>query len=95
MAAKKVSPFVEFLLNTMAGALESVGEIKLVDLLQKLHDGEPENWKACILSGHAFIIPLKKLVGKTTTKIDDGFVAALDEAITMSAENNGLDLSTS
>lgn len=92
MAAKKINPFIEFMLNTMAGALESVGEMKLVELLQKLHDGEPENWKACILSGHAFIIPLKKLVGKTSSKIDDGFVAALDEAILASASANGLDL---
>lgn len=85
-----MSAFTEFLLNTMAGALETVGEAKLVDLLQKLHDGEPEDWEACIRSGHAFIVPLNKLVSKTKTKIDDGFISALDEAITASAAANGL-----
>lgn len=88
--AKKVNPILEFLLNTMTGALETVGELKLVDVLQKFHDKNPVEWEACVRAGHAFIKPLTKLVSATKTPIDDALVQALDEAISQSAADNGL-----
>jgi hypothetical protein len=91
--AKKINPFVEFLINSLASSLETVGSMKLVEVLQTLHDGEVETWEACLKSGYAFVQPLKKMVSKTKTKIDDGFVDALEDAIAESAQANGLVLS--
>jgi hypothetical protein len=85
-----MSAFSDFLVKTILPTIEKVGEGKLVDLLQKLHDADEEKYKAAVIAGHAFIKPLADYVGKTETDIDDGFVAAINDAITVSAANNAV-----
>lgn len=88
----KTNPFVEFLLSTLTGALETIGETKLVEVLQQLHDKNPDQYKAAILGGKAMVTALLPIVQKTGTKIDDAIINALDEAIATSAANNGITL---
>lgn len=80
----------EFLLNILSGAIESVGESKLVEVLQKLHDNAPDEYRAAIFGGHALASRLKPLVAKSGTKIDDALVDALHDAIHTSAAANGV-----
>lgn len=82
--------FTDFLVNLLLPGIEKIGEAGLVQILQKFHDNEPDLYKASIVSGHAFIKPLLKYVESTATKVDDGFVLALDEAVTLSAAANGV-----
>lgn len=81
----------EFLLNLLSGALESVGESKLEEILQKLHDTNLAQWKAAIYGGYALVNTLQPLVSSTGTKIDDAFLSAIGDAIRDNAAANGLD----
>ncbi len=83
---------LEFLLGTLTGALQSIGESKLVDVLQQLHDKDAERYKAAILGGKALVVALAPLVDGTGTKIDDALLNALGDAIETSASNNGITL---
>lgn len=85
-----MSAFTEFLLNTLSGALETAGGMKLIEVLQKLHDKNPEKYNIAIQSGHDFVAALLPIVEASKTKIDDGIVGALEEAINTSAETNGV-----
>jgi len=87
-----MSAFTDFLLNTLSGALETVGEIKLVEVLQSLHDSNIEEYKAAINGGHALVLVLLPIVAKTGTKIDDAIIKALNEAINTSAAANDIKL---
>lgn len=87
-----MSAFSEFLLNALTGALESIGESKLIDILQDLHDSNEADYRATIAGGHALTVRLLPLIKKSKTKIDDAILTALDEAIKISAEANGIDL---
>lgn len=88
--------FKELLLSTLTGALETVGETKLLEVLQQLHDKNPEQYAAAIAGGKALVSALQPLVLKSGTKIDDAILAALSEAIAASeaANLNRPDLST-
>lgn len=81
----------EFLLNLLNGALESVGESKLEELLQKLHDQHPDQYKGAIYGGQALVNALQPLVTTTGTKIDDALLSAISDAIRDSAAANGID----
>lgn len=85
-----MSAFTEFLVKILLPTIEQLGEGKLVELFQKFHDQNPEQYDVSIRAGHVFIKPLMDLVAGTATTIDDGFVAAINEAITMSAAANGI-----
>ncbi len=84
--------FTDFLVNMLLPTIEQLGASGLENVLQKFHDEKPDEYEAAIKAGHAFIKPLQNYVGGTSTKIDDGFVAAIDEAITLSAAANGITL---
>ena len=87
-----MSAFTDFLINSLSGALETIGETKLEQVLQQLHDKNPVQYEAAVRGGHALVLALQPIVLKTGTKIDDAIVAALDEALTKSAANNGITL---
>lgn len=86
--------FAELLLNTLAGGLETIGESKLVDVLQKLHDTNPTQYKAAIEGGHALVTSLTPIAAGTSTKIDDAILGAFSDAITASAAANGFSLAS-
>lgn len=83
-----MSDIKETLLNMFSGALETVGEAKFVDLLQKVHDNNPLEYEAAISGGRILVKALKPLVTKTKTSLDDAILNALDQAIETSAEKN-------
>lgn len=87
-----MSAFTDFLLGTLTGALQTVGESKLEALLQDLHDSNPADYAGAITGGHALVKHLLPLVAKSSNKIDDAIVNALDEAINASAAANGVTL---
>lgn len=79
-----------FLVELLAGTLAEVGESKLVDVLQELHDKDQAAYKSVIFGGMSFVTGISKLTDKTKTKIDDAIVNAIREAIETSAANNGI-----
>ncbi len=85
-----MSAITDFLVKILLPTIEQLGETALIGLLQKYHDNDPEEYKATMIMGHTFIKRLVKYADGTEGKIDDGFVDALDEAITTSALANGI-----
>lgn len=85
-----------FLLELLAGTLTEVGESKLVEVLQQLHDKDATEDKSDYVSvlqgGLSFTTGISKLTNKTKTKLDDALVNAIKEAIETSAKNNDIDL---
>lgn len=82
----------EFLLNLLTSTLETIGESKLIEILQKLHDSHPDQYRAAIYGGKALVNGLTPFISGTATHIDDAILKAIDEAIKTSAANNGIDL---
>lgn len=82
----------EILLSALTPVLESVGESKLVDLLQQLHDHHPETYQSTIKSGYLFAKQLQTVVTSSTSKIDDAIVQAIVESIEASALANNVTL---
>ena len=80
--------FKELLLGALASTLETVGETKLVEVLQELHDKNPETYQQAIIGGRALCEALEPIVAKTGTKIDDSIINALKEAIEISSSSN-------
>lgn len=85
-----MSAFTDFLINTLSSSLETIGESKLEQLLQTLHDKHEDQYKAAIYGGVALVNALLPLTKTSATKIDDAIVQALDEALKLSANNNQL-----
>lgn len=81
----------ELIFNLLAGSLQAIGESKLVEVLQQLHDKNPAQYQVAILGGLQLVLALEPLVLKTGTKIDDAIVKALREAIETSAKTNSVD----
>jgi len=86
------SKLTEFLVNSLVPVFEEIGESKLVEVLQDFHDKNPEQYEVSIKAGHVFIQPLIEYVKKSKSKIDDGIVDAIHDAIDTSAKMNGIDL---
>ncbi|MBC7866215.1 MAG: hypothetical protein H7X88_01665 [Gloeobacteraceae cyanobacterium ES-bin-316] len=85
--------FGEIMLGLFSGALETVGESKLIEVLENLRTIDEPKYQAAIYGGHALVSALVPVVTKTGTKIDDAIINALGDAIEMSATMNGLTLS--
>lgn len=80
----------DFLVNLLSGAIQTVGESKLKDILQDLHDSNIDDYEAAIHGGDALIKHLQPLVEKSANKIDDAILGALGEALKQSATANGI-----
>lgn len=85
-----MSSFSDFLLNALSGTLTTLGESKLEEVLQQLHDKNRLEYEAAIKGGNALVIALLPCVVKTGTKIDDAIVNALADAIKISALANNV-----
>lgn len=85
-----MSKFSNFLTGLLSGMIESAGESKLIEILQELHDKNPAQYKAAIYGGTALVQGLLPLVTGTPNKIDDAILNAIDDAIRISAERNGI-----
>lgn len=81
----------KILLDLLAGTLETIAESKLVEVLQKLHDTNPVQYKAAIYGGLSLVAALKPLTDGTATKIDDAVINSLEDALKQSAAINGID----
>lgn len=85
-----------FLLELLAGSLAEVGESKLVEVLQELHDKDKtedkSDYKSVLLGGLSFVTGISKLTSKTKSKLDDALVSSIKDAIEASAKANDIDL---
>lgn len=81
--------FKEILLNTLSATLEVVGETKLVEVLQKLHDADEFQYWEAIKGGRVIVASLSPLIAKSKTPIDDALINSLNDAIEASAAANG------
>lgn len=82
----------ELLFKLFSGAIENVGESKLEDALQKLHDSNPTAYRAAVIGGHALCKALQPIVTDSKTQIDDIVLSAISDAIRDSAAANGVEL---
>lgn len=85
-----------FILELLSGTLAELGESKLIEVLQELHDKDKtedkSDYKSVLLGGLSFATGISKLTSKTKTKIDDALVNAIKEAIETSAKANDIEL---
>jgi hypothetical protein len=85
-----------FLLELLSGTLSTLGESKLVDVLQELYDNDKTegktDYKSAVFGGQSFVTGISKLTTKTKTQIDDAIVTAISEAIQASAKQNAIAL---
>lgn len=81
-----------FLVELLAGTIESIGESKLVEVLQKCHDKNPATFATKVKALHEGLAWLQPEVEKSKTKIDDAVLKALLEALETSASTNGVTL---
>lgn len=86
----------ELLFKLFSGAIENVGESKLEEVLQKLHDNDETEGKtkyvAALRGGYALVQALQPLVDSSKTQIDDVVLSAIGDAIRDSALANGIEL---
>lgn len=80
----------EQLLILFAGAFEAIGESKLIEALQELHDKHPLQYEAAVKNLSVGIKALLPLVQTTKTPIDNIFLSALNDAVETSAKNNNV-----
>lgn len=84
----------EFLLNTLLPTLESLGESKLEELLDQLSEKEGENFALDVIGTYNLFTRLSILAKKTKSKIDDGIIDTVIEALEATAEKHDIDLPT-
>lgn len=85
--------FGEILVQAVLPVVQSVGQQKLVELLQGIHTKKPDVYAQLLVELYPLIdIQLEGFTQDTTTKIDDSFVLAFKGAIEMSAASNGVAL---
>ena len=82
----------ELLLNMLSSTLETVGEGKLVEILQDLYEKDRNTYLAALLGGRAFALAVAPLAEKTKSPIDNVILSSINDAISTSAANNGIDL---
>jgi len=82
----------EFLLNLLSNSLENIGEGKLIEAMQKLHDKNRDQYLAALLGGRAFVLALTPVVEGSKSPIDDAILSSINDAINASAAANGIDL---
>lgn len=80
----------EQLLILFAAAFGQIGESKLVDVLQQLHDKHPLQYEAAIKGFSVGVKALLPLVEASKTPIDNLFLNALNDAVIESAKNNNV-----
>lgn len=85
-----------FILELLAGTLAELGESKLVEVLQQLHDKDTSinkaKYKSVLFGGLSFVTGISQLTDKTKSKIDDALVQSIREAIEASADLNNIEL---
>lgn len=87
-----MSAFSDFIVGLLKNSIESVGESKLEDVLQKLHDKNVDDYKAAIFAGNTLVKHLDPVVAESANKIDDALLGAVKEAVEKSAAVNGITL---
>lgn len=82
----------DFFFNLFSTTIEALGETKLDEALQVLHDKDEVQYKAAIFGGLALTQALKPIVEKSNTKIDDTVLNAIHMALVASAAANAVEI---
>jgi hypothetical protein len=87
------SAFQEIMVSAMLGTVQQVGKAYLVDTLNKIkQNNTPEVFQNTLKSVNGSFKLLKEITVKTKTKIDDGFINMVLDAVTEVAEENEIPL---
>ena len=84
----------EILLSLFQGMIVTGGVPKLIEVLDKLHAKDVDQYKAAIFGANALVKAITPLVDGTKTEFDDIFVDALGLAVAQSAATHGIDLTS-
>lgn len=87
-----MSAITDLLVNSLSASIEALGESKIIEALQSLHDKNKEQYIVAIKGGYALCNALSPIVIASKTKIDDAIVQSIKEAIEASAETNKVTL---
>lgn len=84
----------EILLALLATSLETIGESKLIELLNKEFAKDPERTTLVVKGAYPLAVLFVDAAGDSKTPIDDAIAKALKEAIEGFAGANGIELPT-
>lgn len=83
----------ELLLAGIMPVLKSVGKAEILDVLAKVQSNNtPQMYEQTLKAIHSSFSLLKEVTVKTKTKIDDGIVDLILEAVEEAASDAGIDL---
>lgn len=82
----------ELIVAGIMPVFKGVGKAQLEDLLQQLHDHEPAVYADTMKGLYSAAKVLHKLADKTKSKIDDGILDTIIEAIEENADQNDVTL---
>lgn len=82
----------EVLLALLSGSLETIGESKLIELLNKEFAKDSERTTLVVKGAYPLAVLFVSAAGDSKTPIDDAIAQALKEAIEGFATANGIDL---
>lgn len=87
------SKIEEIAVSFVLGAVKSVGQAEIGDLLDKFKElNPPEDYENLLKGLHGNFSLLAKLAIKTKTKVDDGLIDFVLQAIEDAAEENNIQL---
>lgn len=75
--------------DVLPDQLENLTESKLIELLNKVREEDPEEYKAALFGLHSFTKRVRRFTDETENKFDDAIVDGLHEACHESARLNG------
>ena len=76
----------------LINALVSAEKAPVLAFLQSIHDKDSDEYKALIFAANYGIKKAKTATDKTTTKLDDEALAAIQDILKSSADANGITL---
>lgn len=87
------SKFQEIIVAAILPAVEAVGKAQLLEILKKIKtNNTPEVYSHTLKSVYSAFSLMKDLTTKTKTKLDDGVVNMVLEAVEEAAEDGNIEL---
>jgi hypothetical protein len=88
-----MSKFNEIIVATLMPAIKAIGKAELKQVLSGIQEhNTPEIYANTLKGLHSTFLLLKEEAVKSKTKIDDGIVDLVLEAVTESASEDGIEL---
>jgi hypothetical protein len=89
-----MSKIHEIIVAAVLPAIKTAGKLEMENVLSGIKEhNTPEVYKNTLQGLHSNFSLLKEAASKTKSKFDDGIVDLILEAVTVSANSDGIDLS--